>query len=144
MGLVREDGQAKPGGPQGLQSVRDAGIELRFVDEMRVVFATVTPESFIQIHPRCIGKSPRHQHPGTIADHMDDGAAGKRFQAEGYAHAVDGGTDIPGGVDQGAVHVECDDGIHGRALSNQIGMVWFRGRRACASSPGCAVTPRFQ
>ena len=104
----------------------------------------VSPERLVLVQSGRVRGHPGHQNARAVSDHADDGIAGKRLQAEGRAHAVRGGSDVRGGVDQRTVHVECDDGTHGRTLSNQIGMVWFRGRRACASRSAGAVTPRFQ
>ena len=111
---------------------------------MCIVFVAVAPVCFVRIRAGGIRQRPRHKYARTAADHAYDGFAREFFQAEGNAHAVDGGSDVRGGVDQRAVHVERDDCVHGCTLSNQIGMVWLSGRRACASSPGSAVTPRFQ
>ena len=144
VGLVGEDGQKEPGCFQCLQSVQHTRIKPRFHDKMRVVFVPVTPERFVQIQSGCIRGRTGNQNAGAVSDHADDGSTGERRKAEGSAHAVRSGSDVSGGVDQRAVHVERNNGFHGWTLSNQMGMVWFSGRRAWASRPGGAVTPRFQ
>ena len=141
--LVREDGEGRS--REGVEGLRDAGVEPRRVEEALPVAVDVDREDLLGGEPEAgVAQAALDQEPRPLAHEREDGLEGERRRARGDAPegGVDGGRDVAGGVDERSVEVEDDEPGQGstraRRSRGPSASRASRGRAPGASGPGAA------